>query len=101
MPPPDTFGRVCARLDALAFEDCFPQRVPELQDLTEGQVIAIDGRSVRRSSGALLTRVIPLRGIGGSVGIGGSTPSPVAPSPAGAPASGRVRLGRLPLTRVY
>ena len=53
IPSHDTFGRVFARLYAQAFEDCFLQWVQELQELTQGQVIAIDGKSVRRSPGAL------------------------------------------------
>ncbi len=49
IPSHDTCGRVFARLDAQAFEDCFLQWVQALQELTQGQVIAIDGKSVRRS----------------------------------------------------
>ena len=50
IPSPDTFGRACARRDAQALEDCF---LPWVQDQTEGQVIAIDGKGLRRSPGAL------------------------------------------------
>ncbi len=47
IPSPDTFKRVFARLDAEAFHQCFVGWVREVFDLTEGQVIAIDGKTGR------------------------------------------------------
>lgn len=39
----DTFGDVFARLDAQEFESCFLSWMGAVQDITVGQVIAIDG----------------------------------------------------------
>lgn len=49
IPSHDTFGRVFARLDAEAFGKRFIQWVREVHTLTQGQVVAIDGKTVRRS----------------------------------------------------
>lgn len=49
IPSHDTFGRVFAILDAEAFSSCFVSWVQELITETKGQVIAIDGKTLRRS----------------------------------------------------
>jgi predicted transposase YbfD/YdcC len=47
IPSPDTFQRVFAHLDAAAFQQRFRAWVSEVFQLTEGQVIAIDGKMGR------------------------------------------------------
>jgi predicted transposase YbfD/YdcC len=49
IPTHDTFGRVFAALDAEAFQACFARWVEGVFQVTRGQVIAIDGKTVRRS----------------------------------------------------
>jgi len=49
IPSHDTFGRVFGRLDAEEFQHCFASWVQAVFDITEGQVIAIDGKTARRS----------------------------------------------------
>ena len=49
IPSHDTFGRVYAMLDAGQVEACFLSWVQELHQLTKGQLLAIDGKMVRRS----------------------------------------------------
>lgn len=49
MPTHDTFGRVFARLDAEKFEASFVKWVQHLHELTQGQLLGIDGKTVRRS----------------------------------------------------
>ena len=48
IPSHDTFGRVFARLDAEQFEACSVKWVQHLHELTQGQLLAIDGKTVRR-----------------------------------------------------
>ena len=49
IPSHDTLGRVFARLDASGFEEVFRDWVQAAFELTEGQVVPIDGKSVRGS----------------------------------------------------
>ena len=49
IPSHDTFGRVFARLDTVQFEQGFLSWVASVFTVTEGEVVAIDGKTVRRS----------------------------------------------------
>lgn len=49
IPSHDTFGRVFSWLDPEAFEQSFLNWVQAVMKITEGQVIAIDGKTLRRS----------------------------------------------------
>ena len=49
IPSHDTFGRVFAMLEAERFEQCFMSWVSAISELTMGEVIAIDGKTLRRS----------------------------------------------------
>jgi predicted transposase YbfD/YdcC len=49
IPSHDTFGRIFARIDPDAFEACFRTWMACLVDLSGGQLVAIDGKSIRRS----------------------------------------------------
>ena len=49
IPSHDTFARLFARLDAQAFGRCMQAWTQQLGELTQGQVIAIDGKCLRRS----------------------------------------------------
>ena len=48
-PSHDTFGDVFSMLDGEEFQRCFARWVAEVFSVTKGQVIAIDGKTVRRS----------------------------------------------------
>jgi predicted transposase YbfD/YdcC len=49
IPSHDTFGRMFARLDPNAFAQCFVAWTNALHTHTRGQVIALDGKQLRRS----------------------------------------------------
>lgn len=49
IPSHDTFGRVFASIDPEEFHKAFMEWVQSLSDLIEGQVIAIDGKTARRT----------------------------------------------------
>ena len=49
IPSHDTFGEVYATIDTDHFSLCFSRWVADLATLTEGEVIAIDGKCLRRS----------------------------------------------------
>ena len=49
IPSHDTFGRVFSMLDAERFQSCFVEWVSLVSEITEGQIVAIDGKTVRRS----------------------------------------------------
>jgi hypothetical protein len=49
IPSHDTFNRLFSRLDVKAFEACFRAWTQHLQQVTDGEILAIDGKSVRRS----------------------------------------------------
>jgi predicted transposase YbfD/YdcC len=49
IPWHDTFGRVFAHLDPQEFEQGFMSWVQAISAVTQGQVIAVDGKTVRRS----------------------------------------------------
>ena len=49
VPSHDTFGRVFAAIDAEQFRNCFMDWARDVSELTRGQVIAVDGKTLRRS----------------------------------------------------
>jgi predicted transposase YbfD/YdcC len=49
IPSHDTFGRVFAMLDPTAFEECFLKWIGALATRSEGRLVAVDGKTLRRS----------------------------------------------------
>lgn len=56
IPSHDTFGRFFAMLDSERFERLFSEWVVSVSELTAGQVVAIDGKTVRRSHDSFIGR---------------------------------------------
>ena len=52
IPSHDTFWRVFRRLDPEQFQNCFVKWMASIQALTKGEVIAVDGKQLRRSHDA-------------------------------------------------
>ena len=52
IPSHDTFWRVFRRLDPEQFQTCFIMWMAALQRLTDGEVVAVDGKRLRRSHDA-------------------------------------------------
>jgi len=49
IPSHDTFARLFARIDPQQFQSCFLSWVKSVNKITEGEVIAIDGKTLRHS----------------------------------------------------
>lgn len=49
IPSHDTFGRIFSLLSPEAFEQAFQTWVQDIYELTQGMIVAIDGKTVRRS----------------------------------------------------
>ncbi|MEM9822027.1 MAG: ISAs1 family transposase [Bacteroidota bacterium] len=49
IPSHDTLGRVFEQLDSEEFERCFVKWTEQIEDLTQGELIAIDGKTVCKS----------------------------------------------------
>jgi predicted transposase YbfD/YdcC len=56
IPSHDTFWRVFARLDPQQFQESFAKWISAVAEVTQGQVIAIDGKMLRRSHDRSLGR---------------------------------------------
>ena len=50
IPSHDVLGKLFARLSTKEFTNCFTNWVNSISDLTEGEVIAIDGKTIRNSN---------------------------------------------------
>ena len=51
IPSHDTFNRVFAAQDPLEFETCFLDWVKSVAEITDGEIISIDGKTIRGSRG--------------------------------------------------
>jgi len=56
IPSHDTFWRVFAKLDPEQFQESFVSWISSVSEVTQGQVIAIDGKTLRRSHDKALGR---------------------------------------------
>jgi hypothetical protein len=61
MPSHDTFNRVLWRLDPVQLQACFLRWRPAVAEATAGEVVAIDGKALRRSfAKGAAQRAIPM-----------------------------------------
>jgi predicted transposase YbfD/YdcC len=56
IPSHDTFGRVFALLDAEQFQHCFMAWAQAIQEVTQGEIVAVDGKKLRRSYDKTLSK---------------------------------------------
>ncbi len=49
IPSHDTFARVFARIDPQQFQECFLSWIKSVSKITSGEVIAIDGKTLKHS----------------------------------------------------
>ena len=49
IPSHDTFSRVFGLIDSIEFEHCFINWIKQVIEVTDGQVVAVDGKHLRRS----------------------------------------------------
>src|SRR5512143_2137088 len=49
IPSHDTFGRVFAALDPVAFAECFQNWIASVAQATAGRIVAMDGKTLRQS----------------------------------------------------
>lgn len=49
IPSHDTFARVFARINPQQFQACFLNWIQSISQITQGEVVAIDGKTLRRS----------------------------------------------------
>lgn len=49
IPSADTFARVFARIDLEAFQECFRDWVRCIRELISGEVVSIDGKTLKHS----------------------------------------------------
>lgn len=56
IPSHDTFGWVFALLDPGQFQRCFREWIQAVEERTQGQVIALDGKQLHRSHDKTLGR---------------------------------------------
>lgn len=49
IPSHDTFGRVFGLIDSTQFEQCFINWISDVIQVTDGEVVAVDGKQLRRS----------------------------------------------------
>jgi predicted transposase YbfD/YdcC len=50
VPSHDVISRLFVKLDTMLFNQCFTEWINSIPELTEGEVVAIDGKTIRRSN---------------------------------------------------
>lgn len=50
IPSHDVLGKVFAQIDSNKFSECFSNWINELSEVTKGEVVAIDGKTIRKSN---------------------------------------------------